>query len=231
MRESIREFTIVGEEQETRTFKIQPTNTIESRVERMLDQINRARTTFRITVCAHHSAWLEENDVHVLFGRLKSRATDTNIVLRKIHPRRQRVDEVSIHHDFARKDECFAFTPRCNACVGHHALQPLATTAVGEFVGVLISNNPSVAHRVSVRCLHAPLRMHCRVSPYANSSAERGRGAARSTRTAGSASRGCPLEEPAGAGTETQASRSSTIAACVVCEPLRCRGDCPPPEP
>ena len=143
MRESIGELTVVGEDEQTRRIKIKSTDAIEARPRRMINQVNRARTSFGIAVGAHGSARLEEHDRDVLLRFAQRASVNLDAILVGIHPRGQHVHRLAVHGDRAVTHQFFALAPRRNARVGQHLLQ--ACSAI--FVGVIVRSNFACAGR------------------------------------------------------------------------------------
>ena len=122
MRESIGELAIVGENEQARGIEIQSTDAIQARLLRMIDKINRARTTFGIAVGAHRATRLEEHHIEVLLGAFERLSIDKNRVALSINPRGQHVNDVSIHRDCAAENELFALASRRYTCFGEDLL-------------------------------------------------------------------------------------------------------------
>jgi hypothetical protein len=153
VREPVCEGAIVGEENEPTAVKVQPTNAIEARAARMLDEIDRARSSFGVAVGADRPARLEEHDVDMPLRSSDLSPVHLNSIADGIGPRRQHVDNFSVHGDGTSADEIFTLAPRCNPGVGQNALKANAARFFREFVAGFgrATGLAGLAHRRSVR--------------------------------------------------------------------------------
>ncbi|MFM1867788.1 MAG: hypothetical protein RL591_1196 [Planctomycetota bacterium] len=162
--QSIRELTVVREDEKSRCIKIKPSDAVKPRTRWVLHKIDRARAAFGVAVRTDGATRLEEHNVNMLFRLPKRTTVHLDAVGRRIRPRRQRVDQMAVDRHRARENQLLALAPCRNTCVGEDFLKPRASLLICKIVGLRLAawfaDTFSVAfHRGSVRSGRYPAGM------------------------------------------------------------------------
>jgi len=115
MGETVRQLTVVGQEEQSFTFKIQPPDRVDSPLH--VDQVQHGRPAVGIADGRDITGRLIEHDVDLGLFRLDAAAIHFNHILHRIHPGPQCGDNLVVDSDAARLYHCLSFTPGGNAGV------------------------------------------------------------------------------------------------------------------
>lgn len=131
MREPIRQFAIVGEQEQSARVHVEAAHGIEPRLTGMFDECRREAASLRIRIRADESRWLVQHHIDVSLRRSKWSPVNVDFVLERIDPRRQRVDDFAIHLDESLCNHDLGSAPRGDSCIREHLLDADAARGVG----------------------------------------------------------------------------------------------------
>ena len=100
----------------------------------MLHQINHATSTVGVNIGADNSLGLVQHDVHMRIRATYDAAIHFNLVLVRVHPSRQRVNDDAVHAHARLRHQFFALAATGHASLRQNFLYALTSTVVGEWM-------------------------------------------------------------------------------------------------
>lgn len=135
MGESVGQFSIIGQQQQSRRFCIKTTHREKTWFIRVIHQIDGASTSFGIPVRAYRSAGFEEHHVDVASRTTDHSVTDGDAILFGIDPGGQGAHELAVDGNMPVLDQLFAGPSRGHSSLGQDLLQSWSPGVVGVGMG------------------------------------------------------------------------------------------------